>query len=155
VQKAWRGVYDKIQDNATARELPADRLRYRDDVEYKGFNETGSSYDLRVACYGVDETGKPRVVVADIYEDGVHIQQVFSEAVRLEEGFRVSLTTSKVDRSYARFSLLEVGIYAGRLIDDCALDDSSSAEPIMETDATSQDTVIFPVPVPKASDLPN
>ena len=153
-QVAWRMLYSNISADANARNLPADRLRYRQEIDYKGFNETRSNYEVRVACYGVDDVGRPRVVVADVYEDDIQIQQVFSEAIWNQEGLGISLVPSKTDKSYARLSLVEIGTYAGGIVQGSILE-SAIEEPRLENEETSQGQTIFPVPLPKVDDLPN
>ncbi len=154
-QRAWKALYEGVTADSNARQLPADRLRYRQEIEYQGLNETRSEYDIRVACYAVDDLGRPRVVVADIYEDGTHIQQAFSTGVWLEDGLRIALVPSKVDRSYARFTLTEIGNYATQIIHDSIHEAVTEAELQPELEEISAGQTIFPVPMPKAGDAPN
>ena len=153
-QRAWKALYSGISADANTRNLPADRLRYRQDIEYRGFNEQQSEYDVRVACYSVDHLGRPRVVVADVYEDGTHIQQVFSEGVWTDNRLGISLTPSKTDRSFARFSLSEIGMYAGEIVQSSILENAVEEAALGGDDVTHGET-IFPVPMPKAGDAPN
>ncbi len=154
-QRAWKALYEGITADANARQLPADRLRYRQEIEYQGFNETHSDYDVRVACYAVDDLGRPRVVIADVYEDGTHIQQAFSTGVWSEDGLRVALVPSKVDRSYARFTLTEIGNYATQIIHESIQEAVAEAELQPELEEISAGQTIFPVPTPKSGDAPN
>lgn len=153
--KAWRELYEGITADANARDLPADRLRYRQEIEPLGPNETQSDYDIRIACYAKDELGRPRVVVADVYEDGTHIQQAFSTGAWREEGLQIGLVLSKVDRSYGRFTLTEIGRHATQIVQESVMEIATEPEltPDMEEIASGQ--TIFPVPTPKSGDAPN
>lgn len=154
-QKAWKALYEGISADGNARQLPADRLRYRQEIEYQGFNEAHSEYDIRVACYAVDDLGRPRIVIADVYEDGTHIQQAFSTGAWLEDGLKVAFVSSKVDRSYARFTLTEIGNYATKIIHESIQEAVTEAELPLELEEISAGQTIFPVPTPKSGDAPN
>lgn len=154
-QIAWRELYEGISADANARDLPADRLRYRQEIEPLGPNETRSDYDIRVACYAVDEIGRPRVVVADVYEDGTQIQQVFSEAAWIDNSMRIALVPSKTDRSYARFSLTEIGRHATQIVRESVMEIATEPEFSPDVEEISAGQTIFPVPTPKSGDAPN